>query len=178
MARGDHIYVYRFGYSHHGIDLGNGEVIHFDYDPDRWLTGKLSPARPPAVRQVARHEFAQDRPIIVRRYPAPDDPELVVDRAQSRLGESGYDLFFNNCEHFAVWCKTGRARSTQVEDFIDATVPLGAALPTAAVLLRAARRFPGRLRTAAYGATFALTAGAFAQRYIENRWRRAVRRES
>ena len=31
MARGDHIFVRRFGgvYSHHGIDCGAGKVIHY-----------------------------------------------------------------------------------------------------------------------------------------------------
>ena len=37
----------------------------------------------------------------------------VIARAQSRLGETNYRLFFNNCEHFALWCKTGLAQSQQ-----------------------------------------------------------------
>ena len=35
MARGDHIFVYCLGYSHHGVDCGDGDVIHFDSDPIR-----------------------------------------------------------------------------------------------------------------------------------------------
>ena len=42
-----------------------------------------------------------------------------------RLGEQRYNLLFNNCEHFAHWCKTGRHRSNQVEDWIH-TGSLGA----------------------------------------------------
>jgi hypothetical protein len=42
-----------------------------------------------------------------------------------RLGEQDYNLLFNNCEHFAHWCKTGRHRSTQVEDWLH-TGSLGA----------------------------------------------------
>ncbi|MED5469005.1 MAG: NC domain protein, partial [Cyanobacteriota bacterium] len=34
-------------------------------------------------------------------------------------------LLFNNCEHFANWCKTGRHRSSQVEDWMQ-TSSLGA----------------------------------------------------
>ena len=34
-----------------------------------------------------------------------------------RLGEQQYDLFFNNCEHFANWCKTGRSECLQLENF-------------------------------------------------------------
>jgi hypothetical protein len=42
----------------------------------------------------------------------------VVHRAYTRLGERHYNLLFNNCEHFATWCKTGRTESQQVKDFL------------------------------------------------------------
>jgi len=42
-----------------------------------------------------------------------------VERAKSRLGERAYNLLLNNCEHFAIWCKTGKSESTQVQNFID-----------------------------------------------------------
>jgi hypothetical protein len=42
-----------------------------------------------------------------------------------RIGEQRYNLLFNNCEHFAHWCKTGRHRSAQVEDWLH-TGSLGA----------------------------------------------------
>jgi hypothetical protein len=38
----------------------------------------------------------------------------TVERARSRIGEGSYSLIFNNCEHFAVWCKTGISHSSQV----------------------------------------------------------------
>ena len=41
-------------------------------------------------------------------------PEETVSRARSRLGETNYNLFTNNCEHFAIWCKTGVSESLQV----------------------------------------------------------------
>ena len=41
-------------------------------------------------------------------------PEETVERAKSRLGEDKYSLPFNNCEHFALWCKTGVSESHQV----------------------------------------------------------------
>ena len=43
----------------------------------------------------------------------------VVRRAKSRLGEDQYNLAFNNCEHFATWCKTGHSKSSQVEVVFD-----------------------------------------------------------
>ena len=34
------------------------------------------------------------------------------------MGKKKYNLLFNNCEHFATWCKTGINESQQVQDFI------------------------------------------------------------
>ena len=42
------------------------------------------------------------------------DPDVVVERGKSKLGETKYNLFTNNCEHFAQWCKTGCSRSEQI----------------------------------------------------------------
>ena len=41
-------------------------------------------------------------------------PEETVARARSRLGETSYNFFTNNCEHFAIWCKTGVSESMQI----------------------------------------------------------------
>lgn len=45
-------------------------------------------------------------------------PEETVQRALSRLGETNYNLASNNCEHFAIWCKTGISESHQVNQLI------------------------------------------------------------
>jgi len=45
-----------------------------------------------------------------------------------RLGEQNYNLLFNNCEHFAHWCKTGRHRSAQVESLLPTALLSGARL--------------------------------------------------
>ena len=41
--------------------------------------------------------------------------DVVIERGRSRLGEVQYNVFDNNCEHFALWCKTGVGKSEQVE---------------------------------------------------------------
>ena len=43
----------------------------------------------------------------------------TVQRARSKLGQGGYNLALNNCEHFAVWCKTGIRDSSQVNHVLD-----------------------------------------------------------
>ena len=45
--------------------------------------------------------------------------EETVARARSKLGQGGYNLALNNCEHFAVWCKTGIRESSQVNHILD-----------------------------------------------------------
>jgi hypothetical protein len=52
-------------------------------------------------------------------------PEEVVQRALSKLGEEEYDLFTNNCEHFAIWCKTGSLVSDQVTKLAAGLVTVG-----------------------------------------------------
>ncbi len=42
-------------------------------------------------------------------------PKETVERALSRVGENKYNLLLNNCEHFAIWCKTGVSESYQVK---------------------------------------------------------------
>ena len=43
----------------------------------------------------------------------------TVERARNKLGQGGYNLALNNCEHFAVWCKTGVSSSSQVNNILD-----------------------------------------------------------
>lgn len=101
MAAADHLYVsYRF-YTHHGIDIGDGTVIH------------LSRSRG-GITRSSLDEFTDDRRLHVQHWPLADAPDTVLARAQSYLGAAKYDLFHANCEHFASWCKTGVAESAQV----------------------------------------------------------------
>ena len=49
----------------------------------------------------------------------------TVARAKSRVGETEYNLITNNCEHFAMWCKTGVSESSQVKNILSAAVASG-----------------------------------------------------
>jgi hypothetical protein len=118
MARGDHIFVSREGYTHHGIDLGDGTVVHLAPRSPApislfALIAWKSQAR---VRRVALGEFASGRAVWIREYLGGFDPDTVVKRALSRCGDHGYHLADNNCEHFACWCKTGHHHSEQVRN--------------------------------------------------------------
>lgn len=46
----------------------------------------------------------------------------TIERARSRVGETSYNLITNNCEHFAMWCKTGVSESSQVKNIVRAAL--------------------------------------------------------
>jgi hypothetical protein len=119
MAYGDHIYVERGVYEHHGLDLGDGAVIDFAAREG----GKAAAT----IRSTTLEDFAQSGCVKVRAYGARFTPEDSVARARSMLGCSGYDLFGNNCEHFASWCVTGEHASAQVEEATSAAGFVGVA---------------------------------------------------
>jgi hypothetical protein len=105
MSSGDHIYVRRRRrYSHHGIDCGDGTVIHY---VGAWGTVRR-------VERTSLNSFAQGSEILVRPYRRRLPIDEIVENAESRLGTQGYHLVRNNCEHFATWASTGSAASSQV----------------------------------------------------------------
>ncbi len=177
MARGDHLYVMCLGYSHHGIDCGDGHVIHFNSGPFQKVVGALGD-QPPRIERVPIAEFSQGRELQLRLYDVCDDPEATIQRAISRIGQTGYQLFENNCEHFAVWCKTGWPKSTQVDAIRQAARGATEAMPTALTMARWARRLPSRARLVVYGAALTVTAGAFAVEYVKERLQHQRRGES
>lgn len=114
MAAADHLQVPRQHglFNHHGIDLGDGSVAHY-------LEGR-------EILRSSTSDFSRGEPVSVVTYAEPcSAPGLTLRRAMGRLGEQNYNLLFNNCEHFAHWCKTGRHRSAQVEGWLH-TGSLGA----------------------------------------------------
>lgn len=109
MSYADHLYV-RFGlYTHHGIDVGAGLVVHLSKQ------GGLSVALSP-LDEFRRDSDGTLREVQVKTYGACDPDAIVVARARASVGRTGYHLFLNNCEHFATWCKTGHESSEQVND--------------------------------------------------------------
>jgi hypothetical protein len=144
MSRGDHIFVNRAGgiYNHHGIDCGDGTVIH--YHGKTWQAQRR-------IERTSLEAFRKDDEISVRDYSQfmgtleqasgtekllqdagkrinqmldglrglqvsdlDFSADAVIARAESRLGESRFGLVSNNCEHFAAWCKTGISSSNQI----------------------------------------------------------------
>lgn len=136
MARGDHIKVRRPLYWHHGIDMGDGTVIHASGEP-----GQLN--RGASVRRDSLERFLRGGIAVVVEHPRPLAADEIVARAEAALGSSAYNVLFNNCEHFAHWCQSGQSLSRQVEQLALAGAVLGVAARVAVSL--ASRRSAGAL---------------------------------
>ncbi|KAF0196760.1 MAG: hypothetical protein FD169_739 [Bacillota bacterium] len=148
LQRGDVIGIDRGLYEHYGIYCGNNEVIHYTSAPLRRLARNrafriyrtdmsrfLNKQKQLFVLDCTdpRNPFKSE-PITIgpqqirslewfKRYDIDSDfhlysPEETVERAESQLGKGEYNLAVNNCEHFAVWCKTGLHKSYQVDEVL------------------------------------------------------------
>ena len=149
LKPGDHIYAYRLGgvYAHHGIYIGEPgmEVIHFSGNK---LSGK------PRVQSCTYKEFKGyalfarlvmydvslttaiwKRALTVHPYksrPAKDVVETAKYFLQHPEEYDDYDLYCNNCESFAIYCKTKKvmpsSQLTPFSSFVDGAIALGDAL--------------------------------------------------
>ena len=107
--KGQHLVIDKAAgsYTHHGIGIGHGRVIHYS-----GLANDLK--TPGVIEEITLEEFAQDKQIQIKphleRLYSPDEAVL---RACLRLGEARYHVLHNNCEHFVEWCISGEHRSHQ-----------------------------------------------------------------
>ncbi|KAK6142685.1 hypothetical protein DH2020_023033 [Rehmannia glutinosa] len=175
---GDHIYTYRavFAYSHHGIFVGGGKVVHFTRvetsstsSSDAYSQTAECPIFPDCgfrqqnsgvvlscldcfLRNGSLYcfEYGVSPSVFIAKVrggtctTAPSDlADTVTHRAMYLLqnGFGNYDVFQNNCEDFALYCKTGLltvdrlgvGRSGQASSVIGA--PLAALLSSPLKLL-------------------------------------------
>lgn len=114
FSKGAQLRVKRRLYYHHGIFTGDG-VIHFGEG-----NADIDSASPESnkVTRCTLQEFLQGGMPEVRVYSRKEKKHLlpadeIVNRAESRLGEGGYNLYSNNCEHFSNWCAFGVAFCNQ-----------------------------------------------------------------
>lgn len=141
---GDIIFVQRLGYKHFGVYSGNNKVVHyhksavsgkatiletsisefldgatnfsvFEYSPEIHTKILKLLTMPNNLFNLGTVLYTLAKTACIKYY----SPEETVRRARSKIGETKYFLPTNNCEHFAVWCKTGIKDSSQVNDFID-----------------------------------------------------------
>lgn len=104
-------FIFRFvPYRHYGIEVENGQVIHFH--SSAYHKRKLA-----TIKKVPMDIFLLGGKKIVLEMPRSSrlSREETVERAYSAIGEApmAYSINRNNCEHFAMWCATGTYHSKQ-----------------------------------------------------------------
>ena len=116
---GDQIRVNRGLYYHHGIYRDDFCVYQFavpggkDIDPEN--------AR---VCICTLEDFLKGGEVEVREYTEEEkkvkrNPLQVIMYAQDHLGEAGYDVLRNNCEHFSNRCVFDGRQKTQIDEIIN-----------------------------------------------------------
>lgn len=109
---GAHLVTPRGWYEHHGIYVGNGRVVHYSGYCHGFHAGPIEEA---SLADFERGEGSRVRNHARSFFSGRE----VAARAIARVGENGYRLLANNCEHFCEWCVTGRSRSPQVERLLS-----------------------------------------------------------
>lgn len=118
MEKGDHLVSSRIGYTHHGLYIGCGKVIHY--------SGFSSAFDKGSIEITTLNKFEQGNGSRVKYHVFPlYNADKRVERAYSKLGEDSYNLIFNNCEHFVSWCFDGVKNSSQVDNVTMAANALG-----------------------------------------------------
>lgn len=115
-------------YDHYGVYVGSSRVVHFtegtiketslrdfsDYDDKKAAPRRaLTMAAVIGVFALPPSEVVVDVMGFSAAARSKVSLEESASRARTMVGRKSYDVLFNNCEHFAVWCRTGVAESTQ-----------------------------------------------------------------
>lgn len=117
-TRGDMLRVALGGIYHFGIYVSDGEVIQFGLSPALRVG---IPDSEVAVVATDMKTFLVGGEAEVAEFDASErvghrTADEVVAYARSKIGTRGYSILYNNCEHFAYECVSGRRVCHQTDD--------------------------------------------------------------
>ena len=114
---GAHIRVKCDQYFHHGIYIGNNEVVQFGLPYEVYSDPKQV-----RVLRSPLTDFCEDITTIevyqftIEELNEKKPDEKIIEEALSHVGEGGYSIIRNNCEHFANKCVFGVCKSNQIDE--------------------------------------------------------------
>ena len=119
---GDMIRVSFGSFYHYGIFVSEDEVIQFGLPPTGGLLNRSFDQILVCVTDI--DTFAGGKTVEVASMSRGEKPKRLspaktVSRARSRIGEGGYDILHNNCEHFARYCYLGEKRCEVTENVLE-----------------------------------------------------------
>ena len=77
------------------------------------LNGSSAHVRSDPISNIANGQLCRINNSLDSTH-TPFPPNVIYERAIYRLGKPGYNLIYNNCEHFVKECRYGSAESHQV----------------------------------------------------------------
>ena len=113
---GDMVRIKAGNIYHYGIFASETEIIQFGLAPDRQLNIPNSEIQ---VCTSDFKEFSRGENVEVGVCENPTEaakrrsPTATVEAARAALGQRGYSIIHNNCEHFAYTCATGERFCSQ-----------------------------------------------------------------
>ena len=118
LEKGDHIRVSCQHYYHHGVYLGNNEVIHYTAENNDGIADPNSVK----VRKTSLDFFANGNPVEKATYSFLEkrnrnSVDKIIENANAHLGEGGYNFANHNCEDFVNLCCYKKTPKTQVDSF-------------------------------------------------------------
>ncbi|CAF1148362.1 unnamed protein product [Adineta steineri] len=135
-------------YNHWAIYIGNGQIIHLwgDKDSIGESIGKFGIMtiygiefnKAEICKSKIRDIMDDSRDVRINNSLDSEQKPLpirdILERAENAVGRIGYNLLYNNCEHFATECRYGQATSKQVQAGVSGSVlGLGIILTGAAI---------------------------------------------
>ena len=114
---GDMIRIKAGSVYHYGVYVSDLEIIQFGLAPNARPTVKDSEIEVLStdIDTFLNGEFLEvcvlDKKELKTRVP----PKRTVEIAKGRIGERGYNILYNNCEHFATECVLGVKKCSQAD---------------------------------------------------------------
>ncbi|XP_023042037.1 phospholipase A and acyltransferase 4 [Piliocolobus tephrosceles] len=152
LKPGDLIEIFRLGYEHWALYIGNDYVIHLA-PPDGYpvassssalsVLGSIAVVKQELLRDVTGGCHYQVNNSLDHKY-EPRPVEVIISSAKKLVGQKmKYDIVSRNCEHFVTKLRYGRSHCQQVENAmtdVGVVATVGAVVMTGMALLGALLR--------------------------------------
>ncbi len=103
---------------HYGVFCSEEQVVQFGFAPNLRPNVKDSEVEVcvGSIQEFTQEGFVEVAQLDKKELKKRIKPKKTVELALSKLGEKGYNIIYNNCEHLAYECVFGEKKCTQADD--------------------------------------------------------------